>query len=168
MREVRLIGVRVDVRSNSPVVFLQEPESRRSLPIFIGPPEATAIAYAIEHVDVPRPMSHDLLRDVVAALNATLERVVVTEERNGTYFAELHLLQGERPIVVSSRPSDAIALAARTGSPIFIADALLDAAGVLLEEIEVEEGDDAEGGDEVIVDEFIEFLDSIRPEDFSG
>jgi uncharacterized protein len=167
MREVRLVGVRVDMRSKNPVVFLQEPESRRSLPIFIGAAEATAIAYAIEHFQVPRPMSHDLLRDVVVALGATLERVVVTEVREGTYYAELHLLKQQEPVVVSARPSDAIALAARTGSPIFVADDLLDSAGVLLEEAE-EDDDEEDEPDEVIVDEFIEFLDTIRPEDFSG
>ena len=167
MREVRLAGVRVDLRSRTPVVFLQEDATHRALPIFIGAAEATAIDYAITHHPVPRPMSHDLLRDVVAALGATLERVVVTEERDGTYFAELHLLQGSRPIVVSARPSDAIALAARTDSPIFVADDLLDAAGVLLEEIEVGD-EDAEEPDEQVVDEFLEFLDTVRPEDFSG
>ena len=129
MLEVRLTAVRVDLRSNHPVVFLlQELEGERALPIFIGPAEATAIAYAIQKMRVPRPMTHDLLRDVVDALGATLQRVVVTEVREATYYAELHLMRTESPIVVSARPSDAVALAARTGSPIFVADDLMDSS----------------------------------------
>jgi hypothetical protein len=161
-----LVGVRVDLRSRSPVVFLQEDATRRSIPIFIGGAEATAINYAIEHTKVSRPMSHDLLRDVIVALDATLTRVVVTEVRDEAYIAELHLLHAGTPIIVSARPSDAIALAARTGSPIFVADDILDSAGVMLEELEA--GDDEGEPDEVIVDEFLEFLDTLRPEDFSG
>jgi hypothetical protein len=167
MKEVRLIGVRVDLRSRSPVVFLQEESTRRSIPIFIGAAEATAIAYALEHTPVPRPMSHDLLRDVVVALGATLDRVVITEIRDGTYFAELHLDQNGRSIVISARPSDALALAARTESPIYVADDLLEAAGLLLEEVEFD-GEEGDEPDETVVDEFRDFLDTVRPEDFSG
>src|ERR1700761_2502959 len=107
MREVRLVGVRVDLRSRNPVVFLQEDATRRSLPIFIGAAEATAIAIAIEHTPVPRPMTHDLQLDVIAALQASLERVVITELREigdppgATYFAELHLMHRGSPVIVS-------------------------------------------------------------------
>jgi bifunctional DNase/RNase len=166
MREVRLIGVRVDMRSRSPVVFLQEEATRRSLPIFIGAAEATAIAFAVENTPVPRPMSHDLFRNVVMALGATLERVVITEIRDGTYYADLCFNQNGRTTIVSARPSDAIALAVRTESPIFVEDDLLDTAGLLLEEVEIDE-DEVEP-DETVVDEFLDFLDTVRPEDFSG
>jgi bifunctional DNase/RNase len=91
MLEVRLTAVRVDMQSNTPVVLLQELTGERSLPIFIGPPEATAIAYAVQKVEVPRPMTHDLMRDVVQALGATVTKVVVTEVHDGTYYAFIHL-----------------------------------------------------------------------------
>jgi bifunctional DNase/RNase len=162
-----LAGVRIDLRSRNPVVFLQEESTRRALPIFIGSAEATAIAYAIEHTPVPRPMTHDLQIDILGILGATLERVAVTEMREGTYIAEIYLTHRGEALVVSARPSDAIALAARVTAPIFVADDLLDAAGVMLEEIDAEERRESEP-DETVVDEFIEFLDTIRPEDFSG
>ncbi|HWD23852.1 MAG TPA: bifunctional nuclease family protein [Acidimicrobiales bacterium] len=159
--------MRVDLRSRVPVVFLQEESTRRSIPIFIGTAEATAIAYAMEHTYVPRPLTHDLQVDVIAALGASVVRVVITEIRDATYFAELHLDASGGPVVVSARPSDAIAIAARTDAPIFVADDLLDTAGVMLEEVEIDLGDEGEP-DDVVVDEFLEFLDNVRPEDFSG
>jgi uncharacterized protein len=165
MLEVRLTAVRVDMQSNTPVVLLQETTGERSLPIFIGAPEATAIAYAVQKVEVPRPMTHDLMRDVVQALGATVTKVVITEVHDGTYYALIHLERNTTPIVVSARPSDAIALAARTDAPIFVADDLMDAAGVVLEEDD--DDDEEEEGAEGLVDEFLEFLDNVRPEDFS-
>lgn len=167
MLEVRLTAVRVDLQSNTPVVLLEEKDgSGRSLPIFIGAPEATAIAFAIQGVEVPRPMTHDLLKDVLEALGARVLRVVVTEVRDATYFAEIHLQQGEQRVVISSRPSDAIALAARTESPLYVADDLMEFAGVV---IDPEEEEDADGEEsEELVGEFREFLDNIKPEDFSG
>ena len=166
MLEVRLSAVRVDLASQTPVIFLQEASGERSLPIFIGAAEATAIAYAMQHMSVPRPMTHDLLRDVVDALGATVQHVVVTEIRDATYYAELHLQRAGALIVVSARPSDAVALAARTGSPIYVADDLMDASGVVLEEDD--EDEEEEEASEEIVGEFLEFLDNVRPEDFSG
>lgn len=168
MLEVRLTAVRVDLQSNTPVVLLEEKDGgRRSLPIFIGAPEATAIAFAIQGVEVPRPMTHDLMRDLVEALGARLLRVVVTEVRESTYFAEIHLQQGERGVVMSSRPSDAIALAARTSAPLYVADDLMESAGVVIDADEdVDDGDGEES--EELVGEFREFLDNVRPEDFSG
>lgn len=167
MVEVRLTAVRVDVPSSTPVVLLQETGGTRTLPIFIAPPEATAIAYALQHVEVPRPMTHDLMADLVEALGARVERVVVTELRDQTYFAEIRLDLGGRTIVVSSRPSDAIALALRTDSPLYVEDELMADAGVIVEF--EEDDDDAETGEsDELVGEFREFLDTIRPEDFSG
>jgi bifunctional DNase/RNase len=163
MLEVRLTAVRVDMQSNTPVVLLQEIAGERSLPIFIGAPEATAIAYAVQKVEVPRPMTHDLMRDVVGALGATVSKVVVTEVHDGTYYALIHFERDGVPIIVSARPSDAIALAARTEAPIFVADELMDSEGVVLEDAEDEEEEPSDG----LVDEFLEFLDNVRPEDFS-
>jgi hypothetical protein len=161
--EVRLTAVRVDLQSNTPVVLLQEVAGERSLPIFIGAPEATAIAFAIQGVEVPRPLTHDLMKDLLDALGANVERVVVSEVRDATYFAEIHLAVGGRALELSSRPSDAIALAARTHSPLFVEDELMESAGVVLDD---DEDDDDEAPEE-IVGEFREFLERVRPEDFT-
>ncbi|HZM54566.1 MAG TPA: bifunctional nuclease family protein [Acidimicrobiales bacterium] len=174
MVEVRLRAVRVDLQSNTPVLLLQESEGLgRTLPIFIGAPEATAIAFALQGMDTPRPMTHDLIRDLLESLDAEVLRVVVTELRSSTYYAEIVLQQGEREVPVSSRPSDAVAVAVRTGSPLFVADDLMDAEGIMLAVDEEEDGDEGDASDEAgnpeeIVGEFRSFLDSIRPEDFSS
>jgi bifunctional DNase/RNase len=166
MVEVHLAAVRVDLQSNTPVVLLQETEgARRTLPIFIGAPEATAIAFALQGVTTPRPMTHDLMRDMLAALGATVERVVITELRSATYYAELQLRMGDRSPTVSSRPSDAIALAARLGTSLYVADDLLDAEGVVLQ---TEDADEETANPEELVGEFRQFLQNIRPEDFSS
>ncbi|MGA2836167.1 MAG: bifunctional nuclease family protein [Acidimicrobiales bacterium] len=176
MVEVRLRAVRVDLQSNTPVLLLQESDGLgRTLPIFIGAPEATAIAFALQGMDTPRPMTHDLIRDLLEALGSDVLRVVVTELRSSTYYAEIVLAQGGGELPVSSRPSDAVAVAVRTGAPLFVADDLMDAEGIMLavdEEDEDGESDDEpveEGGNpEEIVGEFRSFLDNIRPEDFSS
>ncbi len=162
MLEVRLSAVQVDLQSNSPVILLQEKDGERSLPIFIGAPEATAIAFALQNVAVPRPMTHDLMKEIIGALGARVVRVVVTEVQHDTYYAEVHLEIDGRTLTVSSRPSDAIALATRTGSPLYVEDDLMDLAGVVLESEEVPEAS------EELVDRFRAFLDEIRPEDFSS
>jgi bifunctional DNase/RNase len=161
---MELLGVRVELPANTPVVMLREerPERPRVLPILIGGPEASAIHSAMEGIVPPRPLTHDLLVTVLQTLGATLEHVVITEVREHTFFAELHLLNAAGRMVVSSRPSDAIALAVRTGSPIFAEEALLDEAAVEAPE-EAEEGDE-----EAILDEFRDFLDDVNPEDFAS
>jgi bifunctional DNase/RNase len=176
MVEVRLRAVRVDLQSNTPVLLLQETEGLgRTLPIFIGAPEATAIAFALQGMDTPRPMTHDLIRDLLESLGADVTRVVVTELRASTYFADIVLHTGGRDVPVSSRPSDAVAVAVRTGAPLFVADDLMDAEGIMLAVEEEDEDDDSDdepteesGNPEEIVGEFRSFLDSIRPEDFSS
>jgi bifunctional DNase/RNase len=172
MVEVRLRAVRVDLQSNTPVLLLQESEGLgRTLPIFIGAPEATAIAFALQGMDTPRPMTHDLIRDLLDALGADVVRVVVTELKTATYFAEIVLLQGDREVPVSSRPSDAVAVAVRTGAPLYVADDLMDNEGIMLavDEEEDNEPDEDEGANpDELVGEFRNFLDSIRPEDFSS
>lgn len=166
MVEVRLSAVRVDLHSSTPVVLLEETEgARRSLAIFVGAPEATAIALALQGQELPRPMTHDLLANVIAELGAKLDRVVVTELVEATYFAEMRLRVGSKEIAVSCRPSDGIALALRTRSSIYVADDLMDSEGIVMQPDEEEAEDE---NPEEIVGEFREFLDSIRPEDFSG
>ncbi|MHB1508533.1 MAG: bifunctional nuclease family protein [Acidimicrobiales bacterium] len=166
MVEVRLSRVRVDLTSSTPVVLLQETEgAHRSLPIFIGPPEAASIALALQGVEPPRPMTHDLMALLLDALGVRLLRVVVTELRESTFYAELQIRAGERDLAVSCRPSDGIALAARTHSPLYVADDLMDAEGLV---IEPDEDDVREAGTpEELVDEFQKFLDTISPEDFT-
>ncbi|MGO9456329.1 MAG: bifunctional nuclease family protein [Acidimicrobiales bacterium] len=167
MVEVRLRAVRVDLQSNTPVLLLQETEGEgRTLPIFIGTPEAAAIAYALQGVEMPRPMTHDLIKELLGALEADVERVLVTELRSSTYFAELQLRRGTDRTTVSCRPSDAVAVAVRTGSPLFVSDELMDAEGIVLAIDGSEDEDDATP--EELVGQFRQFLDSIKPEDFGS
>jgi bifunctional DNase/RNase len=168
MVEVRLSAVRVDLGSNTPVVLLQETEgAQRSLPIFIGPPEATAIALALQGLTPPRPMTHDLMRDLLEALDAHVTRVVVTEVREQTFFAEIHIQVGTRTLEISSRPSDAIALATRTSSPLYVSDELMDAEGVMIEPDADDEPGEGDSNPDELVGQFREFLEQVRPEDFS-
>lgn len=160
---MELLGVRVELPANTPVVMLREEAERsRVLPILIGGPEASAIHTALEGITPPRPLTHDLSVTVFQALGATLERVVITEVRDHTFFAELHFRTATGQTIVSSRPSDAIALAVRSGAPIFAEESLLDEAAV--EAPEVTAGEDDE---ETILDEFRDFLDDITPDDFA-
>ena len=156
---MELLGVRLEVQANTPIVLLQESEGRRRvLPIYIGNNEAAAIAYALERVVPPRPLTHDLFRNVLEELGAALERVVVTELVEHTFYAELHLQVAGAPLTVSSRPSDAIALAARLGTPIYANEAVLDEAAVVVSDDE----------DEEEVEKFREFLEGVNPEDFAS
>ncbi|HRY08487.1 MAG: bifunctional nuclease family protein [Actinobacteria bacterium] len=160
MRAVDVVGVRVEMPSNQPIVLLRDTESDRFLPIWIGAVEATAIAFAQQGVQPERPLTHDLLRDVIGALGRRLERVDIVDLRDGIFFAELVFDNG---VTVSARPSDAIALALRTGSPLFAAEHVLDDAAIEMPaEEEEEEGEEAE------VEAFREFLDHVTPEDFEG
>src|SRR6202789_1253064 len=166
MVRVLLRAVRVDLQTNTPVLLLQETDGAgRTLPIFIGNPEATAIAYAIQGVEMPRPPTPDLMKDMLGALEIKVEQVLITELRTSTYYAELHLLRGQERTVVSSRPSDAVAVAVRTESPIFVADELMESEGIILALEAEEETDEVP---EELVGEFRQFLESVRPEDFEG
>src|SRR3954470_24014350 len=168
MVEMELAAVRVDLQSNTPVVLLQEAGgARRTLPIFIGAPEATAIAYAMQNVVVQRPLTHDLMRDILLDLSVRVDAVVITELRESTFYAEIRMTAGGRNHVVSSRPSDGIALGARLGTPIYVEDARLDAEGVVIPPEDAEEAgaEDPENAEE-LVDEFRSFIESVRPEDF--
>ena len=158
---MELLGVRLELPANTPVVLLREQEGDRVLPIYIGAEEAKAIAVALEGMTPPRPMTHDLLRDVLGSIGADVMSVRVTELRDRTFYAELELRQGDRTVRVSSRPSDAIALAVRVDAPIYAAEAVLDEAAAPQVEGEVEEEQQEE-----IVDQFREFIDQVNPEDF--
>jgi hypothetical protein len=163
MVEMELIGVRVELPTNAPIVLLRETDgSHRTLPIFIGGPEATAIAFALEGVETPRPMTHDLIKNVLEELGWQLDRVVVTELRESTFFAELHLTSNGTTHVVSARPSDAIALAARTGTTIFADESVLDEAAYPPDDEVTEEAQDE------VVEQFKEFIDRVNPEDFAS
>ena len=151
-----LVGVRIEYPTNQPIVLLRESRGKRYLAIWIGAMEATAIAYALEGVTTPRPFTHDLLRITTEVLGAQVARVTVTELRDSVYYADLVLNQDDEEHHVSSRPSDAIALAARTGAPLFATPQVLDDAGI---EIKDEE-------QEAEVERFREFLEDLTPEDF--
>lgn len=167
MIEVELVGVSVEVASNTPIVVLQERGGAgRSLSIFIGGPEATAIAFALEGVQAPRPLTHDLFKDVLDAVAIDIDHVVVSELKDATFFAELHLSNGDDSWVVSSRPSDALALAARVDCPIYVNDSVMNEAGVA-DEVEDEESAST-GTPEEVVEEFRQFIDSVNPEDFAS
>lgn len=166
---MKLVGVRVEMPSNAPIVLLQETsDDKRMLPIFIGQAEATAIALALEDVDTPRPMTHDLVRDLLVVLGATLDKVVITDLRDKTFYAELHLSVADKTQVVSCRPSDALAIAVRTGSDIFAEAHVVDAAGFIPEPDDDDEAEDDGETVEEVLDEFREFIDNINPEDFGG
>jgi uncharacterized protein len=165
--EMELVGVRVELPANQPIVLLKERTGSRYLPIWIGAVEATAIAFALQGVETPRPLTHDLFVEVMRDLGAELSAVHVTELRDGTFYAELHLTHGGRTTTVSARPSDAIALASRLEDvPIFGAESVLDEAGLEIED-EEEVGEGAVDAEEE-VRRFREFLDDITPEDFEG
>ena len=166
MVEMQLVAVRVELPTNTPVVLLQETGgTQRSLPIFVGTPEATAIAYAIQGVITPRPMTHDLIRDMLNAGEIEVTSIVITELRGSTYFAEINLRQGEHFFTVSARPSDAIALAARTETPIYADEDLIDSEGVMLMTEELDDGE--EPATEELVSQFRDFINEVRPEDFT-
>jgi len=138
--------------SNQPIVLLREADGDRYLPIWIGAVEATAIAFAQQGQVPPRPLTHDLFRNVLEALGTTLQRVDITELRDGVFYAELRFDGG---VDVSARPSDAIALALRTGTPIYGAEQVLQEVGITIPDEQEDE-----------VEKFREFLDQITPEDF--
>jgi len=154
MREVDVMGVRVEMPSNQPIVLLREVSGDRYLPIWIGAVEATAIAFAQQGVVPPRPLTHDLMKDILAATDTELAQVRITDVKDGVFYATLVFGSGAE---VSARPSDSIALALRTGTTIYCSDEVLDEAGLAVP---------AEQEDEV--EKFREFLDHVSPEDFEA
>jgi bifunctional DNase/RNase len=152
VNELTVVGVRVELPSNQPIVLLKESAGDRYLPIWIGAVEATAIAFAQQGIVPARPLTHDLLKDILQAVGASLEAVMITELRDGVYYADLRFGDGTS---VSARPSDAIALAIRAGTVIYAEESVLDAAGITIPDEQESE-----------VERFREFLDQISPQDF--
>lgn len=126
--EVRIRGLMMDPATNMPIVVLKDVASETVMPIWVGIFEANAIAIEIEKVSAPRPMTHDLIRNLIHHMNAELDHIVITELKDDTFFAQLWLRQGNEPVVIDARPSDAIALALRADCPIFVSDQVLQAA----------------------------------------
>jgi len=157
---MEVIGVRVEMPSNQPIVLLKEIDGSRFLPIWVGAVEATAIAFAQQGVEPPRPLTHDLMNNLVELLDATLTAVHLTEIKEGIFYATMLLRDSKGgQLTISARPSDAIALAVRSHSNILATEELLDEIG-----IEIPQGD----GENQEVEKFREFLDQINPEDFVG
>ena len=126
--EMNLKGLMIDPITNMPIIVLKDGDGNHVLPIWVGVFEANAIALQMENVQTPRPMTHDLLKNVIDDLNATVERIVVSELKDNTFYATIHLNSGMGNLTVDSRPSDAIALALRTRSPIFVEEQVIESA----------------------------------------
>ena len=157
MIEMSLVGVRVELPSNQPIVLLKEKEGERYLPIWIGAVEATAIAFALQGIETPRPMTHDLMRDMLGELGVNVERIVISDLVEQTFYATIKMASSTGSLEVSSRPSDAIALAVRLSTTIYASEEVLDQAGIELRDDE-----------ETEVQKFREFLDQVSPEDFAA
>ena len=157
---MEVVGVRVEMPSNQPIVLLKEIDGSRFLPIWVGAVEATAIAFAKQGVEPPRPLTHDLMNNLIDLFDATVTAVHLTEIKDGIFYATMLLRDSKAgQLTISARPSDAIALAVRSHSNILATQELLDEIG-----IEIPQGD----GENQEVEKFREFLDQINPEDFVG
>ncbi len=156
-------------QQNNPVVLLVDEEETMALPIWIGQAEAMAIAMRLQGVQPPRPMTHDLLQTVLEQLSAKVTRIVVSDVRDQTYFAEIHLARNGSALVIDSRPSDAIALALRVDAPIFVEDKVASQAITLRKTRKGDgEGLTEEPGEELDPQEFRKFLERVKPSDFEG
>ena len=158
MIEMRVAHLGIDRSTNTPVVILREVDGDRALPILIGAPEATAIAMVMQGQRAPRPLTHDLLKQVMKGLGGDLRRVVITDLRDNTYFAELFIHREDHVFQVDARPSDSIALALRLEAPIFTNDSVLDQAGQSIEGLP-EDGDHA-------AETLRAYLERLDPQDF--
>ena len=165
MIEMELLGVEVELPSNRPLVLLRETNGQgRVLPVVIDTPEAHAIHRGMEGIRLARPLTHDLLVQMLDELDATVAKVVVTELRERTFFAEIELSVAGQSHTISARPSDAIALAVRTATPIYASEEVLAEAGQILE---AHPADDSSDNDpDELLDEFKQFLDDVTPDDF--
>jgi len=155
MKEMQVHGVNLDVMTNQPVVILKDSEEKRFLPIWIGQFEATSILMELQGVKPTRPLTHDLLRSLCETLKMKVEKIVINDIQDGTFFARIFLKNKTKQFDLDARPSDAIALAVRVKAPIFAVDSVVDKASIISEEGEEEE-----------VERFKEFIESVNPEDF--
>lgn len=175
MIEVRVAHLGLDRTTNTPVVILQEQGGERVLPIWIGPAEASAIAMELAGVKFARPLTHDLLKQVIVGLGADLRKVIITQVKDNTYFAELQIYRGDTIINIDARPSDSIALALRLKAPIFTSDELLEHTTVDASELTPEALGEGEGSPETSgsggsrhmdADQLKKHLQNLDPEDF--
>jgi uncharacterized protein len=161
VQEVSIYGVSFDMVGKQPIVLLKTMDGNRFLPIWIGHPEAAAILMKLQGAPTPRPMTHDLVTDMLGELNARVSRISVTELRENTFYAVITLQVNDAEIEIDSRPSDALALAVRTSAPIFVADQVIDDSAI---EFGAEEAPE----EQEVVDEFKKFLEDVSPDDFRG
>jgi bifunctional DNase/RNase len=154
-----IYGVSFDLVGKQPIVLLKTADGNRFLPIWIGHPEAAAILMKLQGASTPRPLTHDLVTEMLSQLDAQVVRITVTELKENTFYATITLQQDGTEIEVDSRPSDAIALAVRSDAPIFAADAVIEESAIEFEGEEVNE--------EEIVTEFKRFLDTVTPDEFA-
>lgn len=159
MHEMVIYGVSFDMVGKQPIVLLKTSEGNKFLPIWIGHPEAAAILMKLQGASTPRPMTHDLVTDMLSRLEARVTRIAVTELRDNTFYALITLQVDGGEIEIDSRPSDAIALAVRADAPIFAADAVIEESAIEFEHEDVDE--------DAIVEEFRRFLEDVSPEDFT-
>jgi bifunctional DNase/RNase len=159
MQEMVIYGVSFDMVGKQPIVLLKTADGNKFLPIWIGHPEAAAILMKLQGAATPRPMTHDLFTDILAQLEARVVKIAVTELRENTFYALITVAIDGAEIEIDSRPSDAIALAVRSGAPIFAAEAVIEESAIEFEQEDVDQ--------EEVVEEFKKFLDEVRPEDFS-
>lgn len=160
MQEMVIYGVSFDMVGKQPIVLLKAVDSNKFLPIWIGHPEAAAILMKLQGASTPRPMTHDLLSDVLGELEVNCTKVAVTELRENTFYASITLQVDGKEMDIDSRPSDALALAVRAGAPIFAAEDVIEESAIEFEH-EVED-------QEEVVEKFKDFLDEVTPEDFAG
>jgi uncharacterized protein len=160
MYEMVIYGVSFDLVGKQPIVLLKTADGNKFLPIWIGHPEAAAILMKLQGASTPRPMTHDLLSDVLDQIDAKCEKVSVTELRDNTFFASITISMNGSELEIDSRPSDALALAVRTSAPIFAADEVIEESAIEFEGEEVEDT-------EQVVEKFKDFLDNVTPEDFA-
>ncbi|MEE8449239.1 MAG: bifunctional nuclease family protein [Thermodesulfobacteriota bacterium] len=158
--EMKVAGLTVDPFSNMPIVILKDLEEKNTIPIWIGILEASAIATELEKIRLARPMTHDLLKNLLDSLGVEMLKIVVTDLRDNTFFAAIHLLNDKDDIILDARPSDAIALALRTGSPIFVEEQVLEKS----KKIDLSQRREGEGTAET--EKWKEILESLSPEDF--
>jgi hypothetical protein len=159
MHEMVIYGVSFDMVGKQPIVLLKTAEGNKFLPIWIGHAEAAAILMKLQGAETPRPMTHDLLTDVVSELSAEIAKITVTELRENTFYARITLRAQAAELEIDSRPSDALALAVRSDAPIFAADSVIEENAIEFEH-EVEDT-------ETVVERFKEFLEDVTPEDFA-
>jgi uncharacterized protein len=160
MQEMVIYGVSFDMVGKQPIVLLKTADGNKFLPIWIGHPEAAAILMKLQGASTPRPMTHDLVTDMLEKLEARVTRIAVTELRENTFYAVVTVAVDGSEIEIDSRPSDAIALAVRSDAPIFVDDSVIEESAIEFEHEDVNE--------EEVVEEFKKFLDEVKPEDFSA